>query len=199
MGSLALKIEQKWTYTDYCGWDDDQRWELIDGVAYAMTPSPTVFHQNIARKLISRLDRHFTGRSCTPFIAPVDVVLDETNVVQPDLFVVCDRNSITKANISGAPDLIIEILSPSSMVRDRREKMSLYERFGVREYLIVHPMDEIVERYLLVSGRYGAPEIFDWTETLSLSIFPDLSFDLWEIFGKELPVEEPVKRGPGVV
>ena len=198
MGSTARKFDDTWTYADYLTWDDDQRWELIDGAAYAMTPCPTYFHQNIARKLISRLDRHFTGRSCTPFIAPFDVVFDETNVVQPDVFVVCDRNKITHANISGAPDLIFEILSPSSMVRDRREKLALYERFGVREYLIVYPMDEIVERYLLVGGRYSSPEIFDWTETLTLGIFPDLTVNLWEIFDKELPVEEPVNRGPGI-
>ena len=119
MGSPARKIEQKWTYADYLTWDDDQRWELIDGAAYAMTPGPTFLHQNIARKLISRLDRHFTGRSCTPFIAHFDVVLDDTNVVQPDVFVVCDRDRIMNANITGAPDLIFEILSPSSMVRKR--------------------------------------------------------------------------------
>lgn len=197
MGTAARKLEETWTYADYLTWDDGQRWEIINGVAYAMTPAPLIFHQNIARKMISRLDRHFTGKNCTPFIAPVDVVLDESNVVQPDLFVVCDRNKITAANITGAPDLIIEILSPSSLMRDRREKLALYGRFGVQEYLIVHPVDELVEQYLLRDGRYVAPEIFSWAETITMDIFPELTLNLWEVFDKELPTEEPVKRGPG--
>lgn len=185
-----------WTYADYLTWDDDQRWELIDGVAYAMSPGPSASHQRLVLKLGSRFERHFSGKTCTPYIAPFDVVLDETNVVQPDLFVVCDRDKITDANVSGAPDLIIEILSPSSLMRDRREKKSLYERFGVREYLIVHPSDETVERYLLIDGYYGAPEIFGWTETLTIAIFPDLTLNLWEVFDKELPTAQPAKRGP---
>ena len=81
-------------------------------------------------------------------------------------------------------------------MRDRREKKVLYERFGVGEYLIVNPVDETVDRYLPVDGRYGAPEIFGWMETLTLDIFPDLSLNLWEIFDRELPTEEPVIRGP---
>ncbi len=185
MGPLALKREELFTYADYLAWDDDRRWELIDGAAYAMTPGPSFRHQNVALKIGSRLERHFSGRGCTPFMAPFDVVFDETNVVQPDLFVVCDRSNITEANVTGAPDLIVEILSPSTMLRDRREKFSLYERFGVREYLIVHPVDETVERYLLVAGRYGVPELLGRMESLTLGIFPDLTLNLWELFDRE--------------
>ena len=196
MGEPARKYDATWTYTDYLTWDDDQRWELIDGVAYAMSPGPSYLHQNVALKIGSRLEQHFSGKTCTPFIAPFDVVFDDTNVTQPDVFVVCDRNKITYANIQGAPDLIVEILSPSTILRDRREKMSLYEKFGVLEYLIIHPVDETVERYRLVDGNYGAPEIFGWMETLTLGIFPDLTLNLWEIFNRELLTEVPVKRGP---
>ena len=161
-----------------------------------MTPGPSFRHQNVALKIVSRFERFFSGSNCTPFMAPFDVVFDETNLVQPDVFVVCDRNKITDANVTGAPDLIIEILSPSSLLRDKREKMSLYERFGVREYLIVHPVDETVERYLLVDGRYGVPEIIGWMERLTIKIFPDLTLNLWEIFDKDLPHEELVVREP---
>jgi len=198
MGDPARKLDDIWTYAEYLTWNDGQRWELLDGVAYALSPEPSFIHQNVALKIGARLERHFSGKPCIPFIAPFDVVLNDTNVVQPDLFVVCDRNKITQVNITGAPDLIIEILSPSSLVRDRREKLSLYEKFGVREYLIIHPVDEIVERYMLNDGHYGVPEIFHWTESLTLGIFPDLTLRLWELFGKELPSEAPVKGGPKV-
>ena len=112
MGSPARMLNQKWTYAEYLTWDDDQRWEIIEGVAYAMTPAPSFRHQNVALKIVSRMERFFSGKNCTPFMAPFDVVIDEMNVVQPDVFVVCDRSKITDANIQGAPDLVIEISPP---------------------------------------------------------------------------------------
>jgi Uma2 family endonuclease len=196
MGRAARKFDTTWSYADYLTWEDGQRWEIINGEAYAMTPGPSFRHQSIALRIGSRLERFFSGKGCTPFMAPFDVVFNETNVVQPDLFVVCDRNKITDANVTGAPDLIIEILSPTSLLRDRREKMALYERFGVREYLIIHPLDETVEQYLLIDGRYGAPKISGWMEPLTFGIFPELTLNLWDIFDKELPVEAPVNRRP---
>ena len=187
MPSTALKLEPKFTYADYRTWPDDERWELIEGVPYAMTPAPGTMHQRISLKLSSRFDRFFEGKSCIPFDAPTDVVLDDDTVVQPDVFVVCDRDKITEENIQGAPDLLVEILSPSTRIRDKREKKALYERFGVREYLIVSPDEELVERYRLVERRYWSPDIFNWDETLTSSAFPELTLNLWEIFDKEAP------------
>ena len=187
MGPLAHQLDHKWTYADYLTWDDDQRWEIIDGEAYAMTPAPLIRHQRISRNIASQFLPFFRGTSCETFIAPTDVVFDDTNVVEPDLMVVCDRTKIAERCIEGAPDLVIEILSPSTNLRDRRKKKALYERFGVKEYLIVDPISETVERYLLVGGRYGGSEIFNWDELLTLHLFPDLTLNLWEVFEKELP------------
>jgi Uma2 family endonuclease len=187
MGPLALQLEQKWTYTDYLTWDDGQRWEIIDGEAYAMSPAPVLRHQVIIGNIFTLFHVFLRGKSCRPFIAPTDVVFDDENVVQPDMVVVCDPNKLAGANIQGAPDLIIEILSPATNLRDRRKKKALYERFGVKEYLIVDPVAETVDRYLLVDEKYGAPEIFDWSEPLTLHLFPELTLNLWEIFEKELP------------
>jgi Uma2 family endonuclease len=120
------------------------------------------------------------------------VVLDEDTVVQPDVFVVCDRDKITEENIQGTPDLVVEILSPATRIRDKREKKALYERFGVREYLIVSPDEELVERYRLVDRRYWSPDIFNWDETLTSFAFPELTLNLWEIFDKEAPVVQDV-------
>ncbi len=188
MGPLAYQSAQKWTYADYLTWDDDQRWEIIDGEAYNMSPAPTLRHQAIIGNIFALFHLFLRGTSCRPFIAPTDVVFDDENVVQPDMVVVCDPNKLTGANIQGVPDLVIEILSPSTTLRDRRLKKGLYESFGVKEYLIVDPLADTVDRYLIVDGRYGSPEIFDWSEPLTLQLFPELTLNLWEIFEKELPV-----------
>ncbi len=102
---LMKKAVQKFTWDDYLTWPDDERWEIIDGVTYNMTPAPSVRHQNITGKLYSQLEQKLRDKTCRPFIAPVDVILSEYDIVQPDVFVVCDKNKITEANIKGAPDL----------------------------------------------------------------------------------------------
>ncbi len=124
----------------------------------------------------------------------MDVVLDAENVVQPDVLLVCDREQLKPGFVDGAPDLVVEVLSPSSEVRDRREKLRLYEKFGVREYVVVFPEREYVERYLLTDGRYAFPEIFTWEETLRLNVV-DVEIPLWEIFEKAPP--GPKKTEPG--
>ena len=194
MGSTAKKMGNGFTYSDYVSWPDDERWEIISGDAYAMTPAPTTTHQRITLFIGSELRQFFRGKDHQPFIAPTDVVLDDHNIVQPDVLVVCDPKKITEKHIQGAPDLIVEILSPSTAVKDKREKKALYERFGVREYLIVYPAEELAERFVLADGgRYGAPDVFGWDEVLPLAIFPDLHINLWELFDKQLPPQEPVE------
>lgn len=183
MGSPAKIIDKKYTYADYLTWPDEERWEIIDGEAYNMTPAPTVKHQRISANIFSIFATYFKDKSCRPFYAPMDVVLDDFSVVQPDLLVVCDPEKMTVANIQGAPDLVVEILSPATRLRDKREKKVLYERFGVREYLVVYPDDEMVERYMLVDGRY-ASDVFNWDQQLPLFVFPDLTVNLWEVFEK---------------
>ena len=198
MGEPARKLSDHYTYSDYLKWDDDCRYELIDGEVWNMSPAPNLKHQNISRNCSTRLFNFFDGKKCIPFAAPTDVVLDEDNVVQPDILVVCDRSKLTDACVKGAPDLIVEILSPSTGLKDRREKKALYERFGVREYILIDPANEIVERYTLYEGRYGSPDVFGWDETMTLALFPELELNLWEIFEKEriTAVNEPASRYP---
>ena len=193
MGSTAKRTGSRFTYADYLTWPAAERWEIIGGEAYAMTPAPTLRHQKIAGNLFASFAAFFKGKTCVPFYAPTDVVLDDHNVVQPDILVVCDKDKMTEANIQGAPDLVVEILSPSTGLRDKREKKALYERFGVREYLVVDPEHEMVERFVLTDGSYGSEEAYGWEETLSLAIFPDLALDLWEVFDKEAPQQEEME------
>lgn len=185
MGSTAEKVEKRFTYAEYCKWDDEQRWELIDGVPYNVTPAPSTRHQLLLGNLSREIMTALKGKRCQAFVAPTDVVFDEHNVVQPDLLVVCDRSKITEPNIQGAPDLVVEILSPSTSRKDRREKRALYERFGVKEYLVVDPINETVERFRLMRGKYCNPDVFGWDESMKLAVFPELELNLWEIFEKE--------------
>ena len=187
---FAIKKNRKYTYQDYLTWPDEERWEIIEGDAYCMTPAPKVRHQSILWRLTEAFVSNKKAlKDCRAFSAPTDVVLDEYNVVQPDLFVVCSKKKITEDNIRGAPDLVIEVTSPNTELKDRREKKALYEKFGVKEYIIVFPEREYLERYVLRNKKYSAPEIFNWNETLKLRTFP-MEINLWEVFEKELKEDE---------
>ena len=178
----AIKQERRYSIEDYREWPDDEKWEIIHGVAYDMSPAPRIKHQNIVSNFHINLKTH-PKNPCYTGIAPTDVILNEYSVVQPDVFLVCDGEKITEDNVQGAPDLIVEVVSPGTEVKDRREKKRLYEKSGVKEYLIVFPEREYVEQYVLEAGKYGAPEIFNWDEVLKLRIFPN-EIKLAEIFEK---------------
>lgn len=185
------KEKETFTYSDYLTWPDDERWEIIDGVAYAMSPSPREAHQRISMRLSGILESALEGKTCVPYAAPFDVVFSEKDVVQPDVFVICDRKKITDDNIQGAPDLIIEILSPSTSEKDQTVKKELYERNGVKEYLIFDPVCQCVNRYLLgENGKYLSPEYFNAQKELPLISLPGLSLPLWKIFGLEIPQDK---------
>ena len=110
--TLAQQTENRFTYKDYLTWPDEERWELIDGEIYDMTPAPSFIHQKIVLNLASLLRDRLKDVPCVTGIAPTDVILSEHDVVHPDVFVVCDEDKITEANIQGSPDLIIEVISP---------------------------------------------------------------------------------------
>ena len=150
--SIVQDSRIKLTYEDYVRIPEDgKRHEIIDGVHY-VTPSPVFNHQSVSGRLFVQLfhqiDESGLGRVVT---APMDVVLSEVDIVQPDIVVILDRNSsiITEKNVQGAPDLLIEILSPSTSARDRNLKKIRYQRFGVSEYWIVDPEAKQVEQFTL--------------------------------------------------
>ena len=194
MNSVAKGHEVQFTVEDYLGWTDDNRWELISGIAYNMSPAPSIKHQDIVGRLYNELAQRLKNRTCKPFIAPVDVVLSIKDVVQPDVLVVCDPNKITQNNIQGAPDLVVEVLSPGTALKDLREKKQLYERSGVAEYVVIDPLEEYVQRFCLqADGSYQAGDIFGLYEELPLLSLPEVVLALWEIFGVELPqAEQPM-------
>ncbi len=183
MNSVLKTKTERYTLENYMSWNDGERWELIDGVAYNMSPAPATRHQDIALNLGSLLHNKLRGKPCRPFIAATDVVLSELDVVQPDIFVVCDPAKITSKNIQGAPDFVAEILSPSTSRKDLREKKALYERSGVAEYLVLDPLELYAQLFRLnENGRYEVGEIYGPEETLSLQILGGEVVDLKEVF-----------------
>jgi Uma2 family endonuclease len=174
----------KWTYEDYLLFPEDgNRHELIEGERY-MSPSPITRHQKILINILKcYLKRTISGHI---FCAPMDVVLSETNVVQPDLLWISSTRAfiITEKNIQGAPDLIIEILSDSTRKIDKITKRKLYEQFGVLEYWIIDPVLETVRTYRMTDGRYQKlPDLsLEANETLVTPLLPDLQIPLSEIF-----------------
>ena len=158
---MALPEEkecQHYTYADYCQWDDGERWELIDGVSYLMSPAPLRTHQGISMELSRQLATFLKGKLCEVYAAPFDVRLnadtDDDTVVQPDLLIVCDRSKLDDKCCVGAPDMVIEILSPSSGRYDKLVKFQTYQNAGVREYWIVDPDTRTVQACILENGKY---------------------------------------------
>lgn len=183
--ALAVKREKRYTYHDYLTWEDDERWELIDGVVYNMTPAPAFRHQRVAGNFYRILGNRLWGKPCVAGIAPTDIVLSEYDVVQPDVFVVCDKSKITETMIKGAPDLVIEVLSPSTSLKDKREKRFLYEKYCVKEYIIIDVTEQYVERFVLKEGLYGGSEVFGPQEVLKLQSLEEIDIPLWEVFEVE--------------
>ncbi len=182
-GTAAQKPGDRFSYGQYKTWPEGERWELIDGAAYSMSPAPRRRHQKLAGALLTQLEAFFDGKSCESYISPIDVFLpkgeeglDEIDtVVQPDILVVCDPAKLVDEGIRGAPDFIIEILSPGSALRDQSEKRDLYERAGVREYWIVNPLTFETLIYILKVRSYGLPSVSDIRKATPVSIFAGLA------------------------
>jgi Uma2 family endonuclease len=169
----------KWTYDDYARLPPDlQRHEIIDG-RHFVSPSPNTYHQQVSARLHLQLHALIEAPGHgTVLYAPMDIVLSRHDVVQPDLIAVLKarRQIVTQANIQGAPDLAIEILSPSTRRLDRQHKHALYERAGIAEYWIVDPEAHVVEQYVLAAEGYGLPR--RESERVELHVLPGAVVDL---------------------
>jgi len=178
---------KRFTYADYCSWEDDERWELIDGVAYAMS-APSQAHQEILGKLYIKISTFLSGKPCKVFLAPFDVRLNydsgDDTVVQPDVMVICDRTKLDGKSCNGAPDLVIEIMSPSSTMRDKVLKYRKYLQAGVREYWIVDPDYKTVSVHLLKNDEYGV-RVYGIENTMPVSVLEGCKINLAEVFAED--------------
>jgi len=191
MPLLQNEPDRIFTYKDYLTWNDNERWELIKGVAYNMAPAPSVNHQRVSMELGRQFANFLSDKPCEVFSAPLDVRLpepnekdeDTENVVQPDMVVICDSSKLDKKGCKGAPDLIIEIVSPASASIDNIKKMNLYEKNGVKEYWIVHPIYKIVTIYkIMENGLYGKPETYSEEDKIEVELLKGLTIDLGLVF-----------------
>jgi len=185
-----LDPEGYYTYADYLLWQFQERVELIKGRIFKMSPAPNMSHQRVSGNLSRELLNYFYKKSCQVFIAPFDVRLPvkdkkgrNSTVVQPDLCIICDESKLDEQGCNGAPDWVIEILSPGNSRFEMREKFRIYEEAGVREYWIVNPAERIVLQYVLnESGQYSGLAPATEEDQLRPHIFPDWVIDLKEVF-----------------
>jgi len=187
----AIDIKGKYTYADYLTWPDEERWEIIDGIPYAMSPAPTRKHQGVLGELFRKFANYFDNKPCRVYVAPFDVRLafdysDDhlvDTVVQPDISIFCKKDRLDDKGAVGAPDLVVEILSPSTTKKDIKTKLLLYQKYGVREYWMLEPEKETVEVVVLdENGKYNPGKEYD--AMITSSIFPELTIDLLTLFEK---------------
>ena len=184
----AVPEYKRYTYADYCTWGDDERWELIDGVPYAMAPAPFVGHQSVSAAVFGQLYVFLQGKPCKVLAAPIDVRLNadegDDTVLQPDIIVVCDKSKLKdKRSVIGVPDMIVEILSPSSIRHDRVVKFKKYKHAGVREYWIIDPDSKIVSVHVLQRGEYMTHSYTE-EESVPVGVLEGCTINLPEVFAE---------------
>ncbi len=178
---------RSYTYGDYLHWDDEQRWELIDGAPWMMAAAPTWRHQEVVGDIFRQIANQLVGKPCRAAISPLDVRLpkgDEADelvdtVVQPDVLVVCERERIDRRGVRGAPTFVLEVLSPSSASHDQIRKRRVYERAGVIEFWLLHPIDGVLTIYRRdpTTPGFAPPEIVEASGQIALSSVAGTSVD----------------------
>ena len=203
MAGSTKRKQQRYSYADYLTWDDDNRYEIIDGEVFDMT-SPNFTHQSISGELFRQMANFFEDKPCKVISAPFDVILTKNakkdeeifTVVQPDIMVVCDPKKIEERGIVGAPDLVVEIISPSTSSKDNIIKRRIYEQAGVKEFWLISPLERLIRvNKLGKDGLFGREDIYDDTAEIAIAQFAGLSIDCRRLF-PPLPKVKRVKGPP---
>jgi Uma2 family endonuclease len=181
----ALGGKSYFTYKDYASWDDENRYELIDGALHMMSPAPSGAHQEIVGELHLQLGNFLRGKPCKVFVSPFDVRLNadegDDTVVQPDIIVVCDKSKIIESGCKGVPDMVIEVLSPSTASHDSIVKFNKYMKAGVLEYWMVDPESKNTSVHILKDGSYIG-RVYSDTDTIPVHTLTDCKIDMKEVF-----------------
>ena len=185
----TYRTRERYYYKKYIQLDDGNSYEVLRGELYAMTPAPTVQHQLVLRNILVLLAGSLKNTGCEVISAPCDVLLPEkdedidhtSTIVQPDIFVICDKSKIKDRYCLGAPDLIVEVVSPSRPSMDYVKKLHLYEKHGVKEYWIVNYTHKEIMVYGLMDAEYGVPKIY-LSGSINSDVFENLKLVLADIF-----------------
>lgn len=189
---MPLLRGKYYTLADVLCWNDRERWELIDGVPLMMAP-PARIHQKIVSEINRQLGNYLKGKKCEVYPAPFAVRLFEENgdlpervdtLVEPDISVICDPSKLDDIGCKGAPDLVIEVISPSSRRHDRVTKFNLYQRAGVQEYWIIDPSGKEALSYVLEDGHYKAKESGTAGDQMRVNVLEDCMLDLSQVFSE---------------
>lgn len=186
------KEDRIYTYADYLSWSEDIRVEIIGGAPY-LQAAPSRIHQEILSELHRQIANFLVEKECKVYPAPFHVVLDleheieygeeSQNVFEPDITVVCDKTKLDDRGCKGSPDMVIEIISPSTARRDKIEKFNKYEQAGVKEFWIIEPQEKIVSVFTIQQNqRYGRPDLYSDEDQVKVSIFDGLTINLNMVF-----------------
>lgn len=186
-----LDFSASYTYADYLKWTFDERLELIKGKLFPMSPAPSRIHQKVTVYITSKVFGFLENKSCQVYSAPFDVRLSRKNgkdedvitVVQPDVCVVCDLSKLDDKGCLGAPDIVVEILSPGNNRKELKNKFEVYEECGVKEYWIIHPSEKTFLKYILNSeGKYVPSRLLTVGDEVTTPVLPGFVLDLEEVF-----------------
>ena len=183
-----LDLTKEYTFSDYLQWQFSERVELLKGFIKQMSPAPSRRHQTTSQNLNFKIYSHFNTKRCSVFVAPFDVRLPiasakkDTTVVQPDLCIICDESKLDDYGCNGAPDLIVEIVSPNNSKHDVDTKFRLYQEAGVMEYWIVQTEMKTVLVYRLQDGVYVGSKPFSEGEIIESPLFPEMKIAVDEVF-----------------
>lgn len=185
-----LDLNGAYTYADYLNWQFAERLELFKGKIFKMSPAPNRSHQKVSSNLHGMLWSFFKGHSCNLFSAPFDVRLVKSKqkdekvitVVQPDICIICDEDKLDDRGCNGAPDLVIEILSPGNTKKEMGIKFDLYEENGVKEYWIVEPTEKTIFIYTLQNDKFIGLKPITEDDKIKSPLFTELDIDASEIF-----------------
>lgn len=181
-----------YSYADYLRWTIEERFELIKGKVFRMSPAPSRLHQSLSMNISGLLWSYLRDKPCRVYSAPFDVRLprkskadkDVHNVVQPDICVICDPSKLDDKGCIGAPDITVEILSPGNNAKELKLKYELYEEFGVREYWVISPQDKTFLQYTLHKGRFESSRLMAPGDIVTSSVLPGFELDLEELFSR---------------
>lgn len=179
-----------YTYADYLTWELDEMVELIKGKVFRAAAAPRRVHQKISGKIFTKMHNYLENAHCEVYNAPFDVRLPHTSkkdediftVVQPDICVVCDKEKLDEMGCVGAPDLIVEILSPGNNKKDLKHKYEVYEESGVKEYWIIHPNEQTMMVYTLIDKKFVPSKLFTVGDRVASECIPGFQLDLDDVF-----------------